>query len=459
MSADLVAHLTGEPSPQRVLEELERESMFLVPLDTRRQWFRFHHLFREMLRFKLRADHPLAEARLLNQAATWHLERGEVGTGLEYLLRAENWGDALDVIMARGSEVFEKGEMATVIRWISEVPERARRDRQDVNLLLGILMGVEGQAAGAEDVLGRVASHFGSSEGERLCANVFLASLVQWRPRPEVSVVMASRALDLLDQIGDLHIPAIMNLTHPASLETMTVLSRGRAHFQAGELGQAREWLERGLATLGATYPIWKVSGLGSLGLLEAWCGNTGRALALSEEALSIAKQVGGLAHPSIAEAYLTSALVALEYGEPGRASLALHEGILRAEANGRSQLSWFGHFESALLEEADGRSEQAMTTAHSARHDLGAPPPPVVADRLLALQWRLSRLAGSPEQGNRSLFTEPAQAGVLIFEHAATALTLGEPDLARKFVDEFSRSPGPINRWPQWKVSLWPRG
>ena len=50
-----------------------------------------------------------------------------------------------------GSEVFEKGEMATVIRWISQVPESARADRPDVSLLLGILMGLEGQTAGAED--------------------------------------------------------------------------------------------------------------------------------------------------------------------------------------------------------------------------------------------------------------------------------------------------------------------
>ena len=158
MCADLVAVLTGESNPQLVLEELERESMFLVPLDTHRGWFRFHHLFRDMLRFKLRAEQPAVEARLLNQAASWHLERGDVSSGLEYLLRARNWDDALDVIMARGSEVFEKGEMATVIRWISKVPESARANRPDVSLLLGILMVLEGQTAGAEDLLGRVAT-------------------------------------------------------------------------------------------------------------------------------------------------------------------------------------------------------------------------------------------------------------------------------------------------------------
>jgi len=446
MCADLVALLTGEPSSQLVLEDLERESMFLVPLDTRRERFRFHHLFRDTLRFKLRAERPAVEARLLNQAASWHLERGEVSSGLEYLLRARNWNDALDVILARGSEIFEKGEMATVIRWISQVPESARADRPDISLLLGILMLLEGQAARAEDVLGRVATHVSSSAGERTCAHVFLASMVQWRPRPDVSIDMAVRALDELDHIGDSPLPTIMNLTHRASLETMAVVSRGRAHFQAGDLEQARDWLERGLATQGATYPIWKVSGLGSLGLLEAWLGNTERAVALSDEALAIAKSVGLLAHPSIAEAYLTSTLVALERGEPGRASVSLHEGILRAEANGRSQLSWSGHLEAALLLEADGKREEAMTTALSARSDLGAPAPPVIADRLLALQSRLLRLGGSPELSQRSLRTGSSDSPALAFEGAAATLTLGDDDLARKLVETFSGSTDSTN-------------
>jgi LuxR family transcriptional regulator, maltose regulon positive regulatory protein len=444
MCAELVAHLSGVANGQLVLEELERQSMFLFPLDTRRQWFRFHHLFRDMLRFKLRAEQPGAEARLLDAAASWHLARGEVSPGVECLLRAQNWDAALEVIMGRGSEVFERGEMATVIRWISEVPELARRNRRDVSLLLGFLKGVEGQAASAEDILGRVAADPEASEGERVSAQVFLAAEVQWRPRPDVSRDMAIRALGQLADIGDAQMPAIMNLTHRVSLETMTLLSGGRAYFQAGEYVPAREWLNRGLASPGATYPIWKVSGLGSLALLEAWCGHTERAAALAEEALAVAKEVGLLAHPSPADAYLASALVAVETGAPRQAALSLHEGSLRAEANRRSQLSWIAHFEKALLQEADGQRERAMATSLLTRSDLGAPPPPIVASRLLALHCRLLRLGGSPEQAQHALdraMWYPATSA-LAFERVATALTLGDHRLARKLMDDFQLLP-----------------
>jgi len=444
MCAELVAHLTGAPNAQLVLEELERASMFLVPLDTQRRWFRFHHLFRDLLRFKLRAEQPEAEARLLDEAAAWFLGHGEVSRGVECLLRAGSWDAALDVIMGQGSEVFEKGEMATVIRWIAEIPESARRERRDVSLLLGILKGVEGQAASAEDILGRVSSDPAASEGERACAQVFLASLAQWRPRPGVSRDMAVRALDQLAHLGGAQLPVIMNLTNPQSLETVTLVSGGRAYFQGGDYGQGRAWLRRGLASPGATYPIWKVSGLGSLALLEAWCGHTERAAALSEEALSVAKEVGLLAHPSAADAYLASALVAVETGEPRGAALSLHEGSLRAEANRRSQLSWFVHFEKALLQEADGQRDGAMATSRLARSDLGAPPPPIVASRLLALHCRLLRLGGSAGQAQHALdraMWYPATS-ILAFERVATALTLGDRNLARKLMDAFHDLP-----------------
>lgn len=442
MCAELVNHLTGASNGQVILEELERDSMFLVPLDNHREWFRFHHLFRDLLRFKLRAEQPDAEARLLSEAGAWHLDRGEVNSSIEYFLRAGNWDAALGIIMGRGSEVFERGEMATVIRWISEVPESARAGNQEVNLLLGILKGVEGQSAGAEAILGQVASDPASSKEERVCAQVFLASLVQWRPRPDVSVDMATRALDQLERLNGAPMPTIMNLTHPESLETMALMSGGRAHLHAGDYALGREWLDRGLSTLGATYPIWKISGLGSLALLEAWCGYTARAAALSEEALAIAKEVGLLAHPSAADAYLASAFAALERGEPRRTSLSLHEGSLRAQANRRSQLSWFSHLGTALLQEADGQRELAMASSIASRSELGAPPPPIVASRLLALHSRQLRLSGSPEQAQRTLGDGSWHSATLMFEGAAAALTSGENDVARKLLELFDTSP-----------------
>jgi LuxR family transcriptional regulator, maltose regulon positive regulatory protein len=440
MCADLVNSVTGESNSQLLLEELERESMFLVPLDTHRQWFRFHHLFRDLLRFQLHAQDSMAASQILKQAAGWHLQRGEMKDGVEYLLRAQSWDEVLEVAMSCGSEISEKGEMATVIRWITAVPESERACRRDVSLLLGMLKANEGQPASAEDILGRVFTNPMSTDGERVCSQILLASLAQWRPRPDISIDLAMRGLKEL-QRGDMRIPVIMNLTNEASLATMATLSCGWAHFQRGDYEAARDWLDRALTTKGATYPIWRISALGSLGLVEAWCGNIGRAAALSDESLAIAKEVGLLAHPSTAEAFLASALAALEAGAPRRGALALHEGVLRAEANRRGQVSWFGHLQLALLHEAEGRYDRAEMVAHAARSDLGAPPPSIVADRLRALQCRLLRLNGVHLQARPSVGEKTAGSPALTYERGMAALSTGERDVAYKCAEALRHS------------------
>jgi len=437
LSAELVTHLTGEPGAQLILEELERESMFLVPLDNRRERFRFHHLFRDLLRYRLRAEHPHREARLLRRAAEWHLGRDDVGSAVEYLLAAEDWGAVLDLILARGSEVFERGEMATVARWINEVPEAYRGGRNEITLLYAFLLGTEGQTVAAEDDLRRVATDPRATVGERACAQTFRSALVQSRADPHSSVEIAAEALDLLGRVGDAPIPVVMRLSDPSSLEAMALGSGGRAHFLAGHMGEAREWLERGLAAPGSAYSVWRISVLGSLALLEAWCGRTERADSLALEALAIARPVGMLSHTSTADAYLSIALTALERGEPRRAALPLHEATVRAAANRRTQLTWIAQFALALRQASEGLVDDATATVQAAQANLATPPAPVVADRLTALRCRLLRLGGEPELASSTSGTASSPMPFLAFEQAAAALTLARPDLARKVMGD----------------------
>ncbi len=435
MCADLIGYLTGEPHAQKILEELERESMFVVPLDSRRQWYRFHHLFRDLLRFRLRAEDPEAEPLLLRQAAQWHLDHGGAGAAVECLLFAQEWEAALELIQARGSEVFERGEMATVIRWISAIPEEVRANRHDVSLLLGLLKGMEGQAVAAENEFRRVLVHPTSTRGQVACAQAFTASLAQWRSNVSLSIDAANEALELLDGLGDEPLPVVMNLSDKESLRSMARASGARAHFLVGHFEEARRWLEVGLAGSGVAYSVWRVHGLGSLALLEAWCGHCGPAEAHAEEALDIARSVGMLNHPSTADAFLAVTLVALERGEPRRAALSLHEGSLRAEANHRSNLSWVAELELALLQAAEGEVEVGRPVV-SGRDRLGAPPPRIVDEHLRALQARSLRLRGAYHEAARVSAQAYPQSEILGFERAAAALAMGRPDQALKIMD-----------------------
>jgi LuxR family maltose regulon positive regulatory protein len=248
--------------------------------------------------------------------------------------------------------------------------------------------------------------------------------------------------------------PAVMNLGDVESLRTMALVSGGRAHFLAGHLGEARAWLKLGLASAGSAYSVWRVSGLGSLALVEAWSGHTERAETLADEALAIAQSVGVLTHPSTADAYLAITLAALERGEPRRAAISLHEGTLRAEANRRTQLSWVAQLELALLRAADGEFDQSAAVLTSPHRPAG-PPPPIVDERLRALEIRLLRLRGYYEEASRASERASSGPAILRFEQVAVALSTGQPDRAHKLMDSVPSSPELDNPAADLRVEL----
>ena len=128
--------------------------------------------------------------------------------------------------------------------------------------------------------------------------------------------------------------------------------------------------------------------------------------------------------------------------GEPHRAALSLREGVLRAKANRRSQLAWVGHLESALLEASEGKVDQASATILSINQEMATPPPPIVADRILALRGRLLRVAGSAEHSLRLTTEVASRSPHVAVERTAAALELGQLDQARKFLEDLPSVP-----------------
>ncbi len=87
-----------QPLGAEILREIETSNLFLVPLDDRRQWYRYHHLFAELLRHELRVDQPQLEADVHRRAAAWLLEEGFKSEAITHLLRAEDYPTAVELI-------------------------------------------------------------------------------------------------------------------------------------------------------------------------------------------------------------------------------------------------------------------------------------------------------------------------------------------------------------------------
>lgn len=420
MSADLIEAVLHIDDAAELFEELQHDSMFLIALDDQQEWFRFHRLFRDLLHYRFRARHGADESRLLIAAADWHLRDGDLDSAMDYLLRAHEWDRALDLILASGRDVFERSRTLSVSRWLDAVPAEKRATRPDAEILRGIVLGMSGDAVRGEDVLRGQATRDDLTSAQSAVVHAYIAARVQFRSEPEIALRAAKTSLEHLTRDPSLHPPDLLGLTHPSFLHTLARTSGGRAHFLAGDFVRARRWFDDALAGPASSYSPYRVHLLGSIALLDAWCGRITAATALAQEALELAADAQLLAHPAPADAYLAAALAAVERGEPRNAALNLHEGIVRAEANRRSQLLWIGHLLRASIDPDDPTN---------ARPQCPGGPPPIVDLALRAEAARVTR-----GKGTRTFDEGPTAAwSPVVAEGIAAALADHQPALARR--------------------------
>jgi LuxR family maltose regulon positive regulatory protein len=123
LCGSLANAVTGASGSQEMLEQLERESLFLVPLDNDRAWFRYHHLFADFLRDELSRRHPAAVTELHRRAARWHLDHDLADQALRHAIA----GDDLDAGVQVGERYFDVkllgGEFALLQRWLESLPD------------------------------------------------------------------------------------------------------------------------------------------------------------------------------------------------------------------------------------------------------------------------------------------------------------------------------------------------
>jgi len=115
---------TARAAAQVLLERLERSNLFLVPLDERREWYRFHRLFADFLRARLDPEHA---AIIHRGAALWFEGRGMVTEAVRHILAyakaAGDYEDAERIIIDAGGRALAEGELVRLLSWLDELPE------------------------------------------------------------------------------------------------------------------------------------------------------------------------------------------------------------------------------------------------------------------------------------------------------------------------------------------------
>ena len=138
-------------SSQRLLEELEHANLFVVPLDDHRHWYRYHHLFAEVLRQRLTQVAPANGVRALHDCASvWYERQGWVAEAIQHALMAADQARIAHLIEQHGLRIIVGGQVQTVLGWLSALPDALLRTHPLLCLTHALALLFTNQLADAE---------------------------------------------------------------------------------------------------------------------------------------------------------------------------------------------------------------------------------------------------------------------------------------------------------------------
>lgn len=139
LSGPLCDAVTGRPGGRAMLEQLERANLFVVPLDDRRTWYRYHHLFADVLRARLLDSDPDLVAELHGRASDWHELNDGRTEAISHALAGQQFGRAAQLIELATPELRRNRQDATLRRWLDALPPHLLGDHP---VLAANLVGV-----------------------------------------------------------------------------------------------------------------------------------------------------------------------------------------------------------------------------------------------------------------------------------------------------------------------------
>ncbi len=428
--------VTGRTDSQQLLEQIERANLFLVPLDEVRGWWRYHHLFADLLRARLQQEQPERLPELHTSAAAWSEQHGLVDEAVRHALAAKELARAARLIEQHFDAMLWRSENATLRRWLEALPAELVRSRARLCLaqtwwaLLGSrLEAVEPLAADAERA-------FAADAEERYEPSVGrVASLLANVP---AAIAVVRAALAWLQ--GDAERTSKFGrqaLAHLTDADRMLRFFAGYSLAMADWLGGRLVEAEQALAGLAAEQLPAGARSLAELyrdlGQVQRARGHLAAALRTYQSALGIASQAGrplppaGIALVDLAEVlYERGELdAALDHATQGVA-LSRQLGWTRPLVPGLAILAWIRHARGdragalAAMREAE-RAELSPTVVGLLN------PLPVVGARLALAHGEVADAARWVQQRGLGVDDQPSYprereylvlARVLLAEH-----------------------------------------
>ncbi len=446
VNGELADLLTGRLGSERILLDLEDANAFVVSLDPERTWFRYHHLFGDLLRLELRRTLAEEMPALHRRAAEWFSEHGEVLDAIRHTQAAGDWQDAARLLADQSFSLTLDGYAQTIQALMRAFPPGA--DYPELALV----------RAGNDLVQGRL----DEAAAHLAIAGTYAVTAPPGRQR-RLRVAIAALKLSLARRRGHLAgvVEQVRFLAAPVSgqtdedialgsdLRAVALMNLGTVEAWSLGLPEAERHLQEGAALARRIgRPYLEVACLAQLGFASKI-----RPFATTQlrcrEAIALAEWHGWGTEPVIAPALLTLAGAMIWTGEFDEAERWLQRAVQALQADTGPDIRLLLHQTTGILKAARGRNHEALeefTAAERLQSRLKGSYALAgqVTGWLLATQARLG-MAGEARAALAALSDEMAGSGEIRNARAVICLTDGDPAAALGAVRDVLDGTAPV--------------
>ncbi len=439
LSGPLCDAVTGKKDGKGLLEALERGNLFVVPVDDKRHWYRYHHLFADVLQAHLMEEQPDQVLTLHRRASEWYEQNGLPTDAVRHALAAEDFERAAGLVELAWRAMLRSSQRATCLGWLKALPDELVRSRPVLSVEyalelqnVGELEAAESRLQDAERWLDTTADI--SERPDASPTHMVVVDEELFRSLPAmIAVARAGHAQALGDVPGTVKeaqraldlFPKGEYLGRGAAAALL-----GLAYWTSGDLEAAHRFFADGMASLrmgGNILPA--ISGTWVLADIGIARGRLHEAVSTYEQSLQLATEQGKPALLGTADLYLGLSELHRERGdlEAARQYLLKSEELGEQAALDEYQYRWC--LAQARIKEAQGDPESALDLLDKAERlqTRGVVPDvrPVTAlkTRVWAAQSRLTESLGWVRE--RGLSAEDDLSYLREFEHVTLARVL----------------------------------
>jgi LuxR family maltose regulon positive regulatory protein len=440
LRADLCADVTGRSDAAAVLRRIEAEHLFLVPLDDDREWFRYHHLFGQLLRRELRVSHPEVEHRSHDRAAAWFRDHGIPDLAVDHLLAAERYAEAFDLLTEHLQDYLAAGRHETVRGWLARFPAAFVDTTPGHQLTTFLAHARAGEIAMGRQVIDRARAG-GLDETVGIHFDVTEAAFSAILGDPERAIELGEAVWARRDEVDLAALPPDLGVP-VRELWGYLPVALARAHALLDDRAGVRRWSGL-LREQGPRLPGDVVGALGAEAWVEARNGRLRVGAELAEQALALGTEQGRASRRAMIGARAALALVHRERDELDRAMDVLGPYLASALREGHVGITTLGEIELARVECARGDPAAGISRVFRVRRDRAVDGTPRFLARVLdEAECRLRLHAGDVERAEDLLADLEAGPERTLLT-ARLALTCGHGAEAAPLLDDFVGAEG----------------